>query len=314
MTSTRKGTRIKDWDPTRNILELINQNPVIIACVGLANSNHRRCTNKIAQRNVQEAKSLISRIFQPGINPARAKDLLLQLAKCTLCQRYHQGQAEELSERWYREILCSPRPAEAINEGANKAENKRAREAEDRRQRDQQEQARREAEAQRNEQARGNHQKTSPDEDQEAKRAEEAQHQANVRQTADQAHREETERQAAAKSERMRREAEEKKNKAAKAEQERLRREKAKAAEQERVRQEKAAKVERERLQREKAEKDRLRNEREARERNEQNAQQSWPSAWSRYEEACNPPIARFRHSTSGQRGLGFTPPATRMR
>lgn len=83
------------------LFQLVNPDKMSITCVGYAPSCGRRCRNPIAYRNVQAAKAVMKKVIGPGVKDADLKGMLYDLAEYTLCRRYHQGQATEVSARWF---------------------------------------------------------------------------------------------------------------------------------------------------------------------------------------------------------------------
>ncbi|KAL4814452.1 hypothetical protein BDW67DRAFT_165824 [Aspergillus spinulosporus] len=74
-------------------------------CAGYAPSQGRRCRMRTNASNRASAMAILSQgtnIIHKGKIPPR--DLLIDLAHCTLCTRFHQGQAAGLAERWWRDI------------------------------------------------------------------------------------------------------------------------------------------------------------------------------------------------------------------
>ena len=81
--------------------QLVNPDRMSITCVGYAPSCRRRCRNPIAHHNVQAAKAVMRQLVGPGVKDTDLKGMLYDLAEYTLCRRYHQGQATEVSARWF---------------------------------------------------------------------------------------------------------------------------------------------------------------------------------------------------------------------
>lgn len=72
-----------------------------ITCVGYAPSCRRRCRNPIAYHNVQAAKEVMRQVVRPGVGKTDLKEMLFDLAGYTLCRRYHQNQATDVSNEWF---------------------------------------------------------------------------------------------------------------------------------------------------------------------------------------------------------------------
>jgi len=83
------------------LFQLVNPDKSSITCVGYAPSCGRRCRNPIAYHNVQAAKALMRRVVRPGVSNTDLKEMLFDLAEYTLCRRYHQDQAKNVSNRWF---------------------------------------------------------------------------------------------------------------------------------------------------------------------------------------------------------------------
>ena len=83
------------------LFQLVNPDKLSITCVGYAPSCRRRCRNPIAFRNVQAAKTVMRQAVRPGVSNTDLKEMLFDLAEYTLCQRYHQDQATNVSNRWF---------------------------------------------------------------------------------------------------------------------------------------------------------------------------------------------------------------------
>ncbi|KAL4746502.1 hypothetical protein BDW72DRAFT_184755 [Aspergillus terricola var. indicus] len=74
-------------------------------CAGYAPSQGRRCRMRTNASNRASAMAILNRAtkkLHKGQMPSL--DLLIDLAHCTLCTRFHQGQAEGLAEKWRRVI------------------------------------------------------------------------------------------------------------------------------------------------------------------------------------------------------------------
>ncbi|KAL4733781.1 hypothetical protein BDV11DRAFT_199495 [Aspergillus similis] len=74
-------------------------------CAGYAPSQGRRCRMRTNASNRASAMAMLNhgtKQLLKGQMPTR--DLLVDLAHCTLCTRFHQGQAEGLAEKWRRDI------------------------------------------------------------------------------------------------------------------------------------------------------------------------------------------------------------------
>ena len=84
-----------------DLFQLVNPDKMSITCVGYAPSCGRRCRNPIACHNIQAAKTVMRQIVRPGVSDTDLKEMLLNLAEYTLCRRYHQNQATEVSNRWF---------------------------------------------------------------------------------------------------------------------------------------------------------------------------------------------------------------------
>ena len=83
------------------LFQLVNPDRMSITCVGYAPSCRRRCRNPIAHHNIQAAKAVMRQLVGPGVKDADLKGMLYDLAEYTLCRRYHQDQATEVSARWF---------------------------------------------------------------------------------------------------------------------------------------------------------------------------------------------------------------------
>ena len=96
------------WDPYEvlNIGELTYGH----TCIGYAPSQKRRCHNPIAAANRQTAEDMLDRMSKSKSLSTEVRPLLDSLASRLLCRRYHQNQAEEVSEIWYlRMVLFFPK-------------------------------------------------------------------------------------------------------------------------------------------------------------------------------------------------------------
>lgn len=74
-------------------------------CAGYAPSQGRRCRMRTNASNRASAMAILelgTKKVHMGQMPT--KDLLIDLAHCTLCTRFHQAQAEGLAERWRQDI------------------------------------------------------------------------------------------------------------------------------------------------------------------------------------------------------------------
>ena len=83
------------------LFQLVNHDKMSITCVGYAPSRRRRCRNPIAFYNVQAAKEVMRRVVRPGVSNTDLKGMLFDLAEYTLCRRYHEDQATDVSNRWF---------------------------------------------------------------------------------------------------------------------------------------------------------------------------------------------------------------------
>jgi hypothetical protein len=86
------------------LFQLVNPDKMSITCVGYAPSCRRRCRNPIAYHNVQAAKEVMRQVVRPGVSDADLKEMLYDLAEHTLCRRYHQNQATDVSDRWFATV------------------------------------------------------------------------------------------------------------------------------------------------------------------------------------------------------------------
>nr|OQO29834.1 hypothetical protein B0A51_01991 [Rachicladosporium sp. CCFEE 5018] len=87
-------------DP-KEILGFINPDTNTISCVGHAPSKHRRCRVAIAKHNLDAARKVLDELGRPDLASVGVRKLLLSLAGYTLCRRWHQGQAQEVANRWF---------------------------------------------------------------------------------------------------------------------------------------------------------------------------------------------------------------------
>lgn len=83
------------------LFQLVNPDKMSITCVGYAPSCRRRCRNPIAYHKIQAAKEVMRQVVRPGVSNADLKEMLFDLAGYTLCRRYHQNQATDVSDRWF---------------------------------------------------------------------------------------------------------------------------------------------------------------------------------------------------------------------
>jgi hypothetical protein len=100
MSSISSTSTLASWDPME-LFALMNPDKLAITCVGYAPSCGRRCRDQIAFHNIQAAKAVMKRLVRPGVSDRELKEMLFDLAEYTLCRRYHQLQATEVSERWF---------------------------------------------------------------------------------------------------------------------------------------------------------------------------------------------------------------------
>ena len=100
MSSVSSTTTLASWDPTE-LFQLVNPDKMSITCVGYAPSCRRRCRNPIAYHNVQAAKAVMRQVVRSGVGNFELKEMLLNLAEYTLCRRYHQDQATDVSTGWF---------------------------------------------------------------------------------------------------------------------------------------------------------------------------------------------------------------------
>ena len=107
MTSQSDTARLLVWNPANNRLEIADPNAFAITFVGFAPSCKRRCANRVAQKNIALAKSIIRSLLQPSLTEQQMGCLLFNLAKATLCQKTHQDQAASLSNGRYLEFQRS---------------------------------------------------------------------------------------------------------------------------------------------------------------------------------------------------------------
>lgn len=100
MSSISSTSTLASWDP-EELFQLVNPDKMSITCVGYAPSCRRRCRNPIAYHNVQAAKEVMRQVIRPSVSNTDLKEMLFDLAGYTLCRRYHQGQATDVSDRWF---------------------------------------------------------------------------------------------------------------------------------------------------------------------------------------------------------------------
>lgn len=100
MSSVSSTSTLASWDPME-LFHLMNPDKMSITCVGYAPSCRRRCRNPIAYHNIQAAKAVMRQLVHPGISNTDLKEMLFDLAGYTLCRRYHQDQAMNVSDRWF---------------------------------------------------------------------------------------------------------------------------------------------------------------------------------------------------------------------
>ncbi|KAK4693174.1 hypothetical protein P7C71_g4176, partial [Lecanoromycetidae sp. Uapishka_2] len=97
-------------------------------CVGYAPSQGRRCHNRIAAANRQEASKLLDRISRRNPSSSRIEDLLESLAPLLLCKRYHQNQADFMVQKWNERIEDFGDAETAREEAREKRRKQKARE------------------------------------------------------------------------------------------------------------------------------------------------------------------------------------------
>lgn len=95
---TTMPTTCSLWSPTE-VLKIDPDAPRF-TCVGYAPSKGRRCHNPIAAANRQEASELLTRMSRIDPSSSRLDSKLEALAPRLLCRRWHQNQAESITEKW----------------------------------------------------------------------------------------------------------------------------------------------------------------------------------------------------------------------
>ncbi|KAF2651660.1 hypothetical protein K491DRAFT_606444, partial [Lophiostoma macrostomum CBS 122681] len=93
----RKKTKF--WDP-ETTLDIINPDRGTLTCVGYAPSCRRRCRNLINQYNRESAHHLLDKLSYINVATTNIDADLYELARLTLCQRYHQDQARSMVRQW----------------------------------------------------------------------------------------------------------------------------------------------------------------------------------------------------------------------
>lgn len=110
------------WDAS-GILKIDPDTPGF-TCVGYAPSKGRRCHNPIAAANRQEASKLLAKLSKLDPSSSRIGSILESLAPRLLCKRYHQNQADSISEKW-NDRLERFTDAETVREEACQRREKR---------------------------------------------------------------------------------------------------------------------------------------------------------------------------------------------
>lgn len=90
-----------DYDPMK-LFQLVNPDRGFVTCVGYAPSKGRRCQCQIARHNHQSALLKLSALPPASSDSQTLLALLRKAAERSLCVRFHQGQAAEVAQRWYR--------------------------------------------------------------------------------------------------------------------------------------------------------------------------------------------------------------------
>ncbi|KAF2676218.1 hypothetical protein K458DRAFT_437492 [Lentithecium fluviatile CBS 122367] len=91
----------KFWDPV-TILDIINPSRGCLTCVGYAPSCGRRCRNPINSDNRASAFRLLEDLSYIDTSTTDINAKLHQLARLTLCLRFHQSQKNDMVEKWCR--------------------------------------------------------------------------------------------------------------------------------------------------------------------------------------------------------------------
>ncbi|OCK75815.1 hypothetical protein K432DRAFT_385925 [Lepidopterella palustris CBS 459.81] len=100
-SNTHGSTKI--WDPIET-LKIINPDRNTLTCVGYAPTCGRRCRNFINQANKATAYQILEELegLDPSEDDVEAK--LRELARYTLCLRYHQNQVDGVVRKWMNGI------------------------------------------------------------------------------------------------------------------------------------------------------------------------------------------------------------------
>lgn len=99
----REQPRKEFWDPVAT-LDIINPDRGCLTCVGYAPSRGRRCRNPINMGNRSSAFHLLGELSYIDVSTTNIDAKLRQLARLTLCLRYHQDQEHEMVRQWNRKI------------------------------------------------------------------------------------------------------------------------------------------------------------------------------------------------------------------
>jgi hypothetical protein len=101
--------KCKFWDATAT-LEIINPTKGCVTCVGFAPSRGRRCWNPINQGNRHSAFQLLEKLSYIDPSTTDINEMLDQLARLTLCLRYHQDQNRNIVQTWSKRISQQQNP------------------------------------------------------------------------------------------------------------------------------------------------------------------------------------------------------------
>lgn len=83
------------------LLKFYNPEKGAISCVGYAPSKGRRCQNRIAAANVGSGQRLAKTVPNLVFDTKHLESTLYDMASCMLCRAYHQGQAQDMVNKWH---------------------------------------------------------------------------------------------------------------------------------------------------------------------------------------------------------------------
>ena len=90
----------QQWDP----ITVLNITKTRTMCCGWAPSQNRDCHNPVAAANRLEAHRLLDKLAACSPSSDRVLSRLNKIARCLLCRRNHQDQAESVVDKWRKRI------------------------------------------------------------------------------------------------------------------------------------------------------------------------------------------------------------------